>query len=64
MNREVISVFLFGGSKTRLPSPGGGRQTKSCSAQKTYLTKVDQSAHITIEKGSRIFDLGGLSWPR
>ena len=62
--REVISDFWFGGSKTRLPSPEGGRQTKSCSDQKTYFAKVDQSTHITIEKWSRIFDLGGLSWPR
>ena len=37
---EVISVFWFGGSKTRLPSPFGGRQTKSCSNQKTYFAKV------------------------
>ena len=57
--REVISVFWFGGSKTRLPSPEGGWQMKSCSDQKTYLAKVDRSAHITIEKWSRFFDLGG-----
>ena len=44
---EVISVFRFGGSKTRLPSPKGGRQMKSCSDQKAYLAKVDRSAHIT-----------------
>ena len=42
----MISYFGFGGSKTRLPSPEGGRQTKSCSDQKTYSAKVDQSAHI------------------
>ena len=48
--REVISDFLLGGSKTRLPSPEGGRQTKSCSDQKTYLAKVVWSGHITIEK--------------
>ena len=58
--REVISVFWFGGSQTCLPSPEGGRQTKSCSDQKTYLAKVVRSGHITIEKWSRIFDLGGL----
>ena len=59
--REVISDFWFGGSKTRLPSPEGGRQTKSGSDQITYLAKVDGSGHITIEKWSQIFDLGGLS---
>ena len=48
--REVISIFLFGGSKTRLPFPEGGRQTKSCLNQKTCLAKVDQNAHITIER--------------
>ena len=57
--REVISFFWFGGSKTCLPSPEGGRQTKSCSGGKTYLAKVDRSAHITIGKWSRFFDLGG-----
>ena len=45
--REVISDFLFGGSKTCLPSPKGGRQTKSGSDQKTYLAKVVRSEHIT-----------------
>ena len=39
--------FLFGGSKTRLPSPEGERQMKSCSDQKAYLAKVDRSTHIT-----------------
>ena len=58
--REVISDFWFGGSKTRLPSPEGGRQTKSGSDQKTYLAKVVRSGHITIEKWSQIFDSGGL----
>ena len=43
---EVISDFWFGGSKTRLPSPEGGSQTKSCSDQKTYLAKVVRSGHI------------------
>ena len=45
--REVISDFWFGGSKTRLPSPEGERQMKSCSDQKAYLAKVDRSTHIT-----------------
>ena len=31
---------------------------KSCSDQKTYLAKVDRSAHITIGKWSRFLDLG------
>ena len=57
--REVISDFWFGGSNTRLPSPEGGRQTKSCSDQKTYFAKVVRSGYITMEKWSRIFDLGG-----
>ena len=57
--RAVISVFWFGGSKTRLPSPEGGRQTKSCSNQKTYFEKVVRSAHITIQKWSRFFWLWG-----
>ena len=48
--QEVISDFGFGGSKTRLPSPKGGRQTKSGSDQKTYLAKVVRSGHTTIEK--------------
>ena len=48
--REVISVFWFGGSKTCLPSPKGGRQTKSCSDGKTCLAKVDRSAQVTLEK--------------
>ena len=38
----MISDFLFGGSKTCLPSHEGGRQTKSCSYQKTYLAKVER----------------------
>ena len=58
--REVISDFWFGGSKTRLPSPEGGRQTRSCSDQKTYLAKVVRSGHITTDKGSWIFDWGDL----
>ena len=48
--REVISDFLFGGSKTRLPSPEGGRQTKSGPDQRTYFAKLNRNAHITIEK--------------
>ena len=36
-----------------------GRNTE-CSDQKTYLAKVDQGTHITIEKWSRFFDLGGF----
>ena len=51
--REVISVFWFGGSKTRLPSPVGGRQAK-----------VDRSAQVTIEKWPPFFDLGSVSWPQ
>ena len=35
-----------------------GRNTE-CSDQKTYLAKVVRSAHITIEKWSPFFDLGG-----
>merc|ERR1712173_497686 len=62
--REVISVFRFGGSKTCLPSPEGGRQTKSCSNQKTCFAKVDRSAQVTIEKWPPIFDLGSVSWPQ
>ena len=62
--REVISVFWFGGSKTRLPSPVGGRQTKSCSNQKTCFAKVDRSAHVTIEKWPPFFDLGNVIWPQ
>ena len=58
--REVISDFWFGGSNTRLPSPEGGRQTKSGLDQKTYLAKVVRSGHITMEKWSGIFDLGAL----
>ena len=42
--------FLIGGFKTSLPSSEGGRQMKSCSDQKTYLAKDDQSAHISLEK--------------
>ena len=53
--REVILDFWFGGSKTRLPSPDGGRQTKSCSDKKTYLAKVVRSGHITTEKWSQFF---------
>ena len=62
--REVISFFWFGGSKTCLPSPVGGRQTKSCSGGKTYLAKVDRSAQVTIEKWPPFFDLGSVSWPQ
>ena len=58
--REVISDFWFGGSNTRLRSPEGGTQTKSCSDQKTYFAKVVRSGHITIEKWSQIFDLSRL----
>ena len=62
--REVISVFWFGGSKTCLPSPEGGRQIKSCSDGKTCLAKVDRSAQVTIKKWPPFFDLGSVSWPQ
>ena len=55
--REVISVFWFGGSETCLPSPEGGRQTKSCSDGKTCLAKVDRRAQVTIEKWPPFFYL-------
>ena len=46
-----------------MPSPEGGRQTKSCSDGKTCLAKVDRSVQVTIEKLPPFFYLGSVSWP-
>ena len=59
----MISDFGFGESKTRLPSPEGGRQTKSGSDQNTSLAAPGALANRLQRRTARKANEANLDFP-